>query len=411
MVDLIRRLLGVIRKEVVEIVRQPGLVLILIVGPLAILLLFGSGVRPTDPPVRSLFVAPEQNEELADLVRSYAETQSERLTIQGVITDADEAERQLRSGEVDLIIIFPDVAMEDLRDDERSTVLVRHRFIDPLEAQAIRLFTIGAVDDLNDVLVAQAIARTQDVAAELAEEGELAELAETDEDAAVAEDLLTIDPAIVAAPLQGDAEAVGGSVTTSQFYAPAVVALILQHLVITFVALSVSRERRQGTTELFAVSPLRPVEHVVARLLAYILIGGVLGAGMMAAVVLLLGAPLRGGIAPVALVLLLQLLASIGMGFVLAALSRTTAQVVQGAMMLLLMSVFFGGLLLSPERLLDWARPIGWILPMTHGLEMLRDSMLRGTQPAEELLVALGALAVVFTAFALWHTRRAERAR
>lgn len=407
MVDLVRRLFGVIRKEVVELLRQPGLVAILVIGPLALLLVFGSAVRPTDPAVRSLFVAPEGNAELAAIIESYADSQDERLTVDGVTTDADDAGRRLDAGEVDLLVIFPDVAPEDLTDDERSTILVRHRFIDPLEAQAIQLFTISAVDDLNDILVSLAIAETQEVAGELFGEVDLAEVADPDQ-AAIVEDLLTLDPALVAAPLQGEAEIVGGAVTTSQFYAPAVVALILQHLTITFVALSVSRERRQGTTELFAVSPLRPVEHVIGRLLAYAVIGSALGAAMIAAVVLLLGAPLRDGVVPVVVILLLQLLASMGMGFVLAALARTTAQVVQGAMLLLLLSVFFGGLLLSPDRLLEWARPIGWVLPMSHGLALLRDSMLRGVAPDEQLLGALGVLTVVFTAFALWHTRRVQ---
>lgn len=408
--DLLARLGGVVRKEVVEILRQPGLLLILVIGPLAILLLFGSGVRATDPPVRSLFVAPENNPELADIVEGYAESQSERLTIEGVTTDEMEAERQLRRGMVDLIIIFPDVSVEDLREDDRQVIHVRHSFIDPLEAQAIRLFTIGAVDDLNDILVSRAIEEVQAVAEVLMEDGDVTAVLEP-EDAEAVNDLMAMEPARIAAPLEGESETIGGAVTTSQFYAPAVVALILQHLTITFVALSVSRERRQGTTELFTVSPLRPIEHVIGRLLAYVLIGAALGAAMMAAVVLILGAPLRDGPVSVTVILLLTLLASIGLGSVLAALSRTTTQVVQGAMLLLLLSVFFGGLLLSPERLLPWARPIGWILPMTHGLELLRDSMLQGVPPSTTLLVVLGALAAVFTLFAIWHAQRLERRR
>jgi ABC-2 type transport system permease protein len=406
--DLLLRVFGVVRKEIVEIIRQPGLVAILVIGPLGILLLFGSGVRPTDPAVTSVFVAPEGNEQLAEVVESYAGTQTQRLDVQGVTTDAAAAEAQLRRGEIDLIVIFPDVSMEELRTEERQVITARHRFIDPLEAQAIRLFTTSAVDDLNDILVALAIGELQVFASEILSEVEPEDM-DDPEAGRLLDDVLTLDPAVIAAPLEGEAESIGGQVTTSQFYAPAVVALILQHLTITFVALSVSRERRQGTTELFAVSPLRPVEHVAGRLIAYVAIGAVLGAIMMVAVTTVLGAPTRGGIGPVALVLVLLLLASIGMGVVLAALARTTTQVVQGAMLLLLLSVFFGGLLLSPERLLPWARPIGWILPMTHGLEVLRDSMLRGVEPSALLLGVLAGQALVFTAIALWLARRTQR--
>ncbi len=401
--DLLVRVGGVVRKETVELLRQPGLLSILVLGPLAILLLFGSGVRPTDPAVRSIFVAPPDNPEVQQLVEDYAGSQDQRLTVTEVTTDLDHAEQQLRSDAVQLLVVIPDTTVEDLRGEERAVVLVRHSFIDPLEAQAIALFTDQAVDDINDLLVTMAIEETQGIADEALdatrEEGALPQDEDEDPERAEAvrdaEALVDQDAAVLAAPLRGETELIGGAVTTSQFYAPAVVALILQHLTITFIALSVSRERSQRATELFAVSPLRPAERVAGKVAAYLLVGAALGAAMLLAVVLVLGAPIRAGVGPVAAVLALELLASIGIGFVLASIARTSTQVVQGAMLLLLTSVFFGGLLLSPDRLFAWARPIGWALPMTHAIALLRDSMLRGVALSATPMLVLGGLGVV----------------
>jgi ABC-2 type transport system permease protein len=419
LLDTARRLGGVVRKEVIEVVRQPGLLAILVVGPLAILLLFGSGVRTGDPAVRSIFVAPDGNPEVRALVEDYAAAQDQRLTVVDVTTDAAAAQERLRDGDVQLVVVIPDADLERIGQGERAIVQVLHNLIDPLEVQAIELFTETAVDDINDLLVTLAIEETQSVAGDVvdAAQSEAATDPDLDEDTAAdaesladqADDLLDTDAEVLARPLEGEVEGIGGTVTTSQFYAPAVVALILQHLTLTFIALSVSGERTQRATELLAVSPLRPAERVAGKVLAYVLIGSALGALMLAGVVLLLGAPLRDGILPVAGVLGLELLASIGLGFVLAAIARTTTQVVQGAMLLLLLSVFFGGLLLSPERLLPWARPVGWILPMTHGISMLRDSMLRGVAVSETTLLALAALAVVTIGAGAWWMGRAER--
>ncbi len=409
--DLIRRVSGVVRKEVVEIGRQPGLLAILVLGPLAILLLFGSGVRQTDPAVRAIFVAPVDNAQVQQLVEDYAGAQDQRLQVTEVTTDEARAEQQLRDDDVQLVIVIPDADLEDLRNDERSIVRVRHSFIDPLEAQAIQLFTDTAVDDINDLLVTLAIEQSQEVAGQVLEDaGPVADDDVAGQEAAQeAEALVQQDAAVLAAPLRGEVEQIGGDVTSSQFYAPAVVALILQHLTITFIALSVSGERRLKVTELFAVSPLRPAERVLGKVIAYLLVGAVLGAAMVASVVYLLGAPIRDGVGPVAIVLALELLASIGMGFVLASVTRTTTQVVQGAMLLLLLSVFFGGLLLSPERLLPWAQPVGWILPMTHSIVLLRDSMLRGIPLSTQPLVILAALGVLTLVIGGWRVGREER--
>lgn len=425
------RLFGVVRKEIVEIARQPGLLIALVVGPLAILLLFGSGVRPVDPAVPSLFVAPADDPEVAALVRDYAESQSERLIVEGVTEDRDAAMSSLRRGEVDLVIVVPGQPLERVERGERATIEVFHSFIDPLEAQAIHLFTREAVNDLNDLLLDEAVQQTQGEAETALGEVRRArdslssvdrrvvdssrDLSSLDADLETAEQQLETfvqaESAVIVAPLEGESSGVGGRLDVSQFYAPAVVALILQHLTLTFIALSMSRELEQGSTELFSVSPLRAGERVAGKLLAYLIIGGVLAVVLMVAVAQLLGAPLRSGIAPVAVVLTLELVASIGLGFVLSQVARGTTQVVQGAMLLLLLSVFFGGLLLSPERLFPWARPIGWILPMSHALELLRDSMLRGRDLALPPLIALAVMAVLLTVLGgMLATRRERRA-
>ena len=222
------------------------------------------------------------------------------------------------------------------------------------------------------------------------------------------EQLIEIDPDVVAAPLDGRASSIGGRVTTSQFYAPAVVALILQHLTLTFVALARSRERELGTVELFGVSPLREVERIAGQAVAYVLSGSALAAVLLAAVSLILGAPFRAGVGTVALVVVAELLASIGVGLLLSRVARTTTQVVQGAMLILLLSVFFGGLLLSPERLLPWAQPIGDVLPMSHALELLRDSMLRGLPLTAGPIATLVGMAVGTIAIGSWLAIREE---
>ena len=423
------RLFGVVRKETVEILRQPGLLVALVLGPLAILLLFGSGVRPVDPAVASLFVAPQDDPEVAEVVRRYAESQSERLTVEGVVEDREAALARLRRGEVELVIIVPSQPLEQAESGERATIEVLHSFIDPLEAQAIDLFTRSAVNDLNDMLLNQAVQDTQGRAETALERvraaqdrlstvdgGERAgdgQLGAVREELGTVEEQLeaftTTESELIVAPLAGESSTIGGRLDIAQFYAPAVVALILQHLTLTFIALSMSREREQGSEELFTVSPLKPVERVLGKLIAYLLIGGLLAVALMAAVATLLDAPLRGGVASVAVVVALELLASIGLGFLLSNVAKTTTQVVQGAMLLLLLSVFFGGLLLSPERLFPWARPIGWILPMSHALELLRDSMLRGRSLEVLRLVGLALMAVVLTVLGAVLATRSER--
>ena len=79
-----------------------------------------------------------------------------------------------------------------------------------------------------------------------------------------------IPPDVVASPTSVDAKnSAPISPSISDFYAPAVLALVLQHMAITLTALSLVRERLSGAIDLFRVAPVRTLEIVVGKYLAY----------------------------------------------------------------------------------------------------------------------------------------------
>lgn len=403
------RIFGVVRKELVELAKQPGLVAMLVIGPLIILLLFGAGVSTRDPAVRTIFVAPPDEPDLIQIVNDYADSQAKRLNIVQVSTDREDAMAGLEDGRADMVIVVPPNPRESMKQNQRVTMEVYHTYLDPIEQQAILLFARGATSDLNTILLTQLIGETQQQAKTLL--GSVQEyrtilttagLITPDTDLSsldqVSNDVNTftlIQPQIVAAPLRQETTSIAGEISSPVFYAPAVLALILQHLTMTFIALSIVREQELGTTELFAVSPLRSWERSLGKILAYFLAGGAISAFLMAGIVFGLGAPVRGGVVPLAAIISLELLASMGVGFVVGQACRNITQVVQTAMLILLASVFFGGLVLGEERFQPWLVPIGWLLPMRHALITLRDSMLKGFDPDPVALTALAAIGIV----------------
>jgi ABC-2 type transport system permease protein len=166
--------------------------------------------------------------------------------------------------------------------------------------------------------------------------------------------------------------------------------------VITFVSLSVVRERTLGTTELFQVAPMNTVETLIGKYAAYTILGGVLAVVLTGGLVFGLGVPFVGSIFAVTVVILLILVASIGIGFIFALLADSDSQAVQYAMLMLLASIFFSGFLLSLERFRGWVSWLAAPIPAAEGIGALRDVMLRGDVLTLDTLLHLGVLAVVF---------------
>jgi ABC-2 type transport system permease protein len=217
----------------------------------------------------------------------------------------------------------------------------------------------------------------------------------TDLDGKLAE-FQSIDPSIIVSPFRSETKSVANvQPSISDFFAPAVLALLLQHLAVTFAALSIVRERNVGTMELFRVSPLSAAEALFGKYISYMLFGGVIAGILSALLVFALHVPMLGNWWYFALVIAAVLFTSLGIGFAISIVSQTDSQAVQYSMIVLLTSVFFSGFIMSLDMLLPPVRVISWLLPTTYGTLLLRDIALRGTDPNWLLLGGLAAIGLV----------------
>ncbi len=217
----------------------------------------------------------------------------------------------------------------------------------------------------------------------------------TDLDSKLVE-FLSISPSIIVSPFLSQTNSVANIwPTTMDFFAPAVLALLLQHLAVTFAALSIVRERNVGTMELFRVSPLSAAEALFGKYISYMLFGGVIAVVLSALLVFALQVPMLGNWWYYALVISAVLFTSLGIGFVISMVSQNDTQAVQFSMIILLASVFFSGFLNSLDNFWPPVRIISWLLPTTYGTFMLRDISLRGIDPNWLLLGGLFAIGLV----------------
>ncbi|HJU52715.1 MAG TPA: ABC transporter permease [Acidimicrobiia bacterium] len=483
------------KKEVLEVFRQPRLLLTLVIGPFLILFLFGIGFDPDPPVLKTVLVAPpgsglsERSEDLAAALGAQAD-------LVGVVPTVDEATAMIDSRQANIAIVIPENAVETVRSGEQAVITIFHDQIDPFEAGVVELFAVGAIDQVNREVLQDLVlmgqeeaeqveeplpearaaveameqaARSEDddafesgrseleaaltnLAAQMGpsrsvldrvneqtaggeESGDLldtalqrvqalegstgeervAELetlsAELDELETTLEDFRSMDPSVLVSPFRGQAINYRNlDVVDMHFYIPGVVSLLVQHLTLTFAALSLVKERSQGALELFRVSPLSGGEMLAGKYLANVVIGLLVGAALTAAAVFTFDFRPAGSWLWYGFAVLLVVLAAQGIGFILSALAKTESQAVQYAMITLLVSIFFCGFFISIDRLLPSVRPVSFLLPATYGIRALQEVSFWGRAPSLELIGGAVALAVVLALLALAFMRRSVRA-
>ena len=233
--------------------------------------------------------------------------------------------------------------------------------------------------------------------------------------AAIEQDLTTLDeqladfrsiqPQVLVSPFRAEAVSVNNiELNSSDFFAPGVIVLLLQHLLVTFAALSIVRERTSGTMELFRVAPVSAFETLLGKYISYLFIGVLLAAGISALVVLVLRVPMNGNWWNFAYVVLALMFASLGIGFIVSLISQTTSQAVQYSMLVLLFSIFFSGFFLDLRLMWDNLRFIAWMIPVTYAMRMLQEIMFRAAGVDLRLiggLVGIGVLLFLISWFLL----------
>ena len=497
------RLISFPSKEIWEVLRQPRLVLTLILGPFLILLLFGVGYTGARPQVRVLLVVPE-GAAIRDQIQPIAGQYGGPIKVVEITSDAAAGQEKLINKEVDVLAQFPDDAYAEFRSGHPITLTVLVNEIDPVGADYAAYLVNALVTRINQDLVVQGLARARTLSAGLDEfsQDTLVRLDELDQalgngDTATAlqrldeleaqvdaasvglDTALGLSGGIYAAvgravggsdeevqKLQASREALtdmkatirevrgqivqadGGDVAKSRaqlqetrglldqlqevgtllrdippevlvnpftldihninsdrlqgrppgyidFYAPAVLALLVQHLAVTFGALSLVREKLLGADEIFRVAPIAPVEILAGKYLSYIILGLVLG-GILTALILVLGVPFFGSVWAFLLTLLLVTVASLGWGFFISLISQSESQAVQLSMISLLAAVFFSGFFLPISGLRLPVQYLAYALPVYYGREAFQRLFLVGAWPNPQHLLALLGLAVFF---------------
>jgi len=161
------------RKEIVEVLRQPRLILALVLGPFLILLLFGIGYRNEARAVRTVFVANQQSG-LIEQIQEYAPTISPQIIYEGITVDESEALAALRRGIVDLVIIAPKNAYDLIRSNQHAMFTLYHNEIDPAQAGYIQYLGQIIIDEVNRRVLSTIAAGGQQEAADFQESIRLA---------------------------------------------------------------------------------------------------------------------------------------------------------------------------------------------------------------------------------------------
>lgn len=188
------------------------------------------------------------------------------------------------------------------------------------------------------------------------------------------------------------------------FFLPGIVGLLTLLVTMLVTALSVAREREQGTFDQLLVTPLRPVEILLGKALPGFLIGLTEATLISLVTVAWFNVPLLGSLITFYIGVSLFLLSAVGIGLMISSLAVTQQQGLLGAFLFLVPAIILSGFATPIANMPPLVQHLTLLNPMRYFLIVLRGVFLEGT-PFHLFFhefLAMGIIGVVTLSITTW---------
>lgn len=345
-------ILGFIKKEFHQVLRDPKMRMLLFVAPIVQMVLFGVAISSDIKNIRLSVISTHNDVVLGHV---YQRALSSGLFIPA-ISDKVDAFEQIQSGDADAVLIAPPEGLNQsiARGDGRVQLLVNASNV--IRAQSVESYIKAITSRV------------------------------------VMEDLKLIKPA---SPLQFDLRILfNPTMRTAVFMVPGVMAMLICLITILLTSMSVSKEKEVGTFEMLISAPVTTKEIIVGKTLPYVILGVSNIPLILGVAILGFGVPMRGSLLMLLLASLIFVCVTVAIGTLISTITRSQQQSMMAGFLFLFPAIQLSGLMFPLENMPTWMRLIAYMNPLTHFLSVLRNIMLKGGD-LQMVTTHLGILAVM----------------
>ena len=188
---------------------------------------------------------------------------------------------------------------------------------------------------------------------------------------------------------------------------PGLMCIVLMMSTLFITTLSITRERERGTMENLMAMPVRPIEVMLAKIVPYILIGYIQVVLILVISAVVFQLPVRGSLPLLMFALGLFIASNLALGLTFSTIATNQMQAQQLAQFTLLPSFMLSGFFTPFRGMPQWAQWIGEIFPTTHAMRIVRGMLLKGNglpEIAPELW-PMAAFTLAVVGLAVWFYR------
>jgi ABC-2 type transport system permease protein len=337
-----RRVVHLMRKELIELRADPRLFGVVVIAPILQLTVLGYAATTDVKDVPIVVVDPDRSAESRELISRF--DASDNFTVVAILDSTNQIDPWLEEARAWMALSIP---------PDYGRRVAAH--------QAVAVQVVADGTDSNSTNVALGYARlvvggyAQDLIAE-----RLGRAPELPVQAAIR---VWFNP----------------DLESRVFMIPGIVALLLLVITTNLSAMAIVREKELGTLEQLNVTPLARWELIVGKLIPYALVGMIDVVLVLIVAIVWFEVPMRGSLPLLFAMCGIYLLSTLGLGLLISTMSSTQQQAMMTSIFFFMMPmIYLSGFIFPIENMPAWIQPVTYLLPLRYFLVILRGLFLKG---------------------------------
>lgn len=192
--------------------------------------------------------------------------------------------------------------------------------------------------------------------------------------------------------------------TTRNFMVPAIVGLLVSIVTLILTSLAVVKEKEIGTLEQLIVTPIKPLQLIIGKLIPFVVLGFVSVTIVIVAMNIIFSIYVRGSVVFLFFSSFLYILSTLGLGLFVSTVSKTQQQAMMIAIFAVLMPmIYLSGFAFPVENMPTIIQYLSYLIPLKYFITIIRGIILKGNGFAQHwfdatMLLAMGILILFFSA-------------
>jgi ABC-2 type transport system permease protein len=372
------RLASIIRKEFIQIWRDPRTLVIILIIPIMQLFLLGYSATSDIKNVQLVVLDQSRSAESRALLDSYRA--ADYFVITQYLENEEEARALIEKGEARATLIIPPDFSERLAEGEAQVSFILDGS-DP---------TVASTSLSSARLIGQAHA-TEILSETIASTGQKFELQ---------------PPVDVRTNVWYNPDLI-----SAYFMIPGVIGMILFAITAILTATAVVRERERGTIEQLIVTPIRSWELIIGKITPYVLLAFLDMIEVLAIGHWWFGVPIRGSLGLILITSGIFLLSGLGIGLFASTVANTQQEAMLIVWMTLLPAIFLSGFFFPIQAMPQVLQWISLLMPLRYYLVIIRALLLKGVgleMILNQVLALIAFAVVIMTAASIRFHKRLD---